>query len=331
MQAENYKGKRVLITGGLGFLGSSIAQRLVSLGASVTIMDSMLPRHGGNMFNVAGIEKNVEIVSGDIRDKEAVQRNVQGKEIIFSMAAQVDYKHSMDDPLGDTDINCGGHLNILEACRRGNNGCRVIFPGSRAQYGKISEDEVPVNETHALAPQSIYAANKVAAEFYHRLYHDSHGLKTVVFRIANPYGPRAQVKHSAYCIVNWFVRQALEGKDITIFGDGSQRRDYIFVDDVVDAMLVAGTHQNAPGRVYNLGSGTGVQFIEMAKKVVEMAGSGRITHIPWPADSRNLETGDFIADVSRINSELGWRAQTDFSKGLERTVEFYRQNLDKYI
>jgi len=264
---KEYASKKVLITGGLGFIGSNLAIKLVESGAKVNIMDAKLKRYGSNDFNVQQIKKDIQIDFSDIRDKKAVLKNVRDKDIIFSLAAQTDYNYSLKKPILDIDINCKGHLNILEAVRTANPNCRIIFPGSRMQYGKIEKKDLPVKEEHPLNPLSVYAINKVAGENYYRAYNKHHGLDTLVFRITNPYGPKAQVKHPGYCIVNWFVRQALEGKDLTVFGKGEQLRDYLFVDDLINAFLISGVHLNPKTKVYNVGSGNGTKFIDMVNVI----------------------------------------------------------------
>ncbi len=328
---KEYAGKNVLITGGLGFIGSNLAEKLVKLGANVFILDANLPRYGANTFNIESIKDKIILDYGDIRDPVVVKRNVAGKDIIFNLAGQVDHNYSMEDPHLDIDINCKGHVNILEECRKNNPKCRIIFPGSRFQYGKIADHDLPVNENHQLRPLSIYAVNKTAGELYYKAYHDHHGLNTVVFRIGNPYGPKAQIKHSGYCIVNWFIRKALQEEDITIFGEGNQLRDYIFIDDLVEAFLIAGVHPKANGKIYNVSSGTGTQFIEMAEKIIELVGKGKVVKVPWPKNYQNVETGNFYADISKIHYDLDWTPKIKFEEGIKKTIEFYKQNLDKYI
>jgi nucleoside-diphosphate-sugar epimerase len=327
---DAYHGKKVLVTGGLGFIGSNLSIELVGLGADVTIMDSGLKPYGANDFNVSQIRDRVTIDSSDIRDRASVERNVAGKDIIFNLAAQVGERTGLENPHLDVDINCNGHLNVLEACKVGNKNARVLFPGSRFQYGKIV-GKLPVDEDRPMEPCGIYSINKMAGEKYYMTYFRNFGLDTVALRITNPFGPRAQVKHPSYCIVNWFVRQALEGKEITLFGDGNQMRDYIYVADLVNGMLLAGVHPDARGRVYNLGAGTGTKFKDMAQQIIDIVGSGRLRHVPWPKDYEKIETGDFVADISRIKSELGFEANTSFFSGLEQTVRFYREHLNKYI
>lgn len=327
---KEYFGKKILITGGLGFIGSNLAEKLVKLGAEITIMDAKLQRYGSNDFNIKSIKEKVRVNFSDITNKNSVLKNIVNKDIIFSLAAQTDYNYSCEQPSLDVDINCKGHLNILEACRTDNPTSRIIFPGSRMQYGKIQR--LPVDEEHPFKPLSIYAINKIAGENYHLAYNLHHKLDTVILRITNPFGPKAQIKHSGYCIVNWFIRQALEDKPIKIFGDGKQIRDYIFVDDLTDAFVIAGISPNLKKRVYNVGSGIGTHFIDMAKSIVNIVGKGEIIkNIPWPENYENFETGDFYADITRISREFGWKPSTSLEKGLEKTIEFYKKHKNKYI
>jgi UDP-glucose 4-epimerase len=328
---KEYLGKKVLIIGGLGFIGSNLAEKLVQLGAKVSIMDPKLPLYGGNLFNIAHFRDKINLDYGDVRDCDAIRRNILGQDIIFNLAAQIDHNYSMQDPSLDIDLNCKGHINVLEECRKNNPNCRIIFPGSRMQYGKISDKDLPVNENHPLNPLSVYAVNKTTGELYYKAYHNHHKMDTVVLRISNPFGPKAQIKHSGYCIVNWFIRQALEGKEISIFGDGSQLRDYIFIDDLVEAMLIIGVHPNARGKVYNLGSGKGIKFKDMVNGVVELTNSGSIKTIPWPENYENVETGNYYSDISKIHFDTSWLPKTSFEEGLKKTIEFYKQNLEKYI
>ncbi len=331
MNLNEYSGKKVLITGGLGFIGSNLAERLVELGAKVTILDANLPRYGANIFNIAHFKDKIVLEYGDIRDPIVVKRNVADKEIIFNLAGQVDHNYSMEDPHLDIDINCKGHINVLEECKKNNPSCRILFPGSRFQYGKISDSDLPVNENQKLRPLSIYAVNKTAGEMYYKAYHDHHGLNTVMFRIGNPYGPRAQIKHAGYCIVNWFIRKAIQGEDITVFGEGTQLRDYIYISDLVEAFIIAGIHPKAKGQVYNVCSGVGTQFMEMAQKAKEFVGKGNVVQVPWPKNYQNVETGNYWGDISKIHHELGWTPKFSFDEGLKKTIDFYKVHLDKYI
>jgi nucleoside-diphosphate-sugar epimerase len=331
---ESYRGKRVLITGGLGFIGSSIAHRIVELEAEVTIMDSKLEGLGANYFNIRDIKDRVTLSEADITDEAAVIEQARGKDVIFDMAAQVDYKRSNREPEFDARINFQGHQNILEACRTGNPNCRIVFPGSRTQYGKVTEADLPVKEDHPLEtnlPPSVYTSHKTAMEMRLRLLNRDHQVDAIVLRLTNPFGPRAQIHNNSYCVANWMIGQALQGNPLKIFGDGKQLRDYVYIDDVVEAFAVAGTHPDPQSRVYNVGSGKGISFKDMAHAIADIVGGVQVEYIKYPKDHKVFETGHFYADVSRAKAELGWEPKASLEEGLRKTVDYYKENLGKYL
>jgi len=318
----------VLITGGAGMIGSTIAHLAVAQGARVTILDAMLPMYGGNRFNLEGIRDQVRFIQGDIRDFDLMRGVAPGYDYIFSLAGQVSYVDSNTDPFLDLDINCKGHLQVLEACRRENPRAKLLFASSRFVYGRVEYN--PVDENHPFNCLSIYGIHKLAGEKYYRFYHEAYGLRTVRVRIANPYGPRQQMKHSKYGIVNWFVRLALDGQPLTVFGDGQQRRDYIFNEDVAEGCLALMLSPGTAGQVYNLGTGEGAPFIEMAKLVAATAPGAEVRQVEWPQDRYFVETGDYISDITRITAATGWRPKTSLKEGIERTVAYYREHRHKY-
>jgi UDP-glucose 4-epimerase len=318
----------VLITGGAGMIGSTIAHLAVAQGARVTVLDAMLPLYGGNRFNLRGILDDIQFIEGDIRDLELMRRVVPGYDYIFNLAGQVSYVDSNTDPLLDLDINCKGHLQVLEACRRENPGARLLFASSRFVYGRIEYN--PVDEGHPFNCLSIYGIHKLAGEKYYRFYQEAYGLKTMSVRIANPYGPRQQMKHSKYGILNWFVRLALEGKALTVFGDGQQRRDYIFNEDLAEACVALMLSPGTEGQVYNLGTGTGAPFMEMARLVAEAVPGTEVRQVEWPQDRYFVETGDYLSDISRITAASGWRPKTGLQEGIRRTVAYYREHRQEY-
>ncbi|MBK9097593.1 MAG: NAD-dependent epimerase/dehydratase family protein [bacterium] len=315
------KGKKVLITGGLGMIGSTIANKLVTYGAEVTILDSLIEPYGGNFFNVEDIKNRIKINISDIRDKESLKILIKDVNIIFNLAAQVSHNDSLLNPSLDADINYIGHLNVLEAVRNFNPEAKVLYSGSRLQFGKILKN--PVNEDHPLNPLTPYALNKTAAENLYLYYHRVYNIPVVIFRIANPYGPRCQMKHSKYSIINWFIRNAMEGKDITIFGDGIQMRDYIFVDDLADAFISASVADKTTGEVFNVGSGTGTKFKDMVENIIKIVGKGEINYVSWPNNYLNVETGDYITDITKIKSCINWVPQFDLRIGILKTFEYY--------
>jgi nucleoside-diphosphate-sugar epimerase len=317
------KNKKVLITGGLGMIGSTLANKLVSMGAEVTLLDSLIKPYGANIFNVEKISHLIKINISDIRDKESVKVLVQDKDIIINLAGQVSHNDSLQNPYLDADINYIGHLNVLEAVKNNNPTARILYSGSRLQFGKIIAN--PVAEDHPLNPLTPYAVNKTAAENLYLYYNRVFNIPVVLFRIANPYGPRCQMQHSKYAIINWFIRNAMEDKEITIFGDGSQIRDYIFVDDLADAFILASVEENIKSEIFNIGCGKGTSFRDMVQLVVEVVGKGKIKYQPWPQDYLNVETGDYVTNISKITKMLNWIPNTDLKKGIEETVAYYQQ------
>jgi UDP-glucose 4-epimerase len=288
----------------------------------------MLPMYGGNLFNLEGIAQSLDFLQGDIRDLDLLTRLVPGFDFICSLAGQVSYVDSNTEPLLDLDINCKGHIQTLEACRRENPRARLLFASSRFVYGRIEYN--PVDEQHPFNCLSIYGIHKLAGEKYYRFYHEAYGMPTVSVRIANPYGPRQQMKHSKYGIVNWFIRLALEGKPLTVFGDGSQRRDYVFVEDLAEAALSLLLTPGTEGQAYNLGSGSGTPFLEMAQLVAASVPGTEVQQVPWPPDRYFVETGDYLSDIGKLTAATGWRPRTSLADGIGRTVDFYRQHESRY-
>jgi UDP-glucose 4-epimerase len=325
---NGYAGRHVLITGGLGMIGTTIARKLVRAGADVTIMDSCVEPYGANLFNIHDIRDRIRLNISDIRDKESVKILVRDKDIIFNLAGQVSHNDSMENPFLDADINYIGHLNVLESLRKYNREAVVVHAGSRLQFGR--NESVPVDENHPLRPRTPYALNKTAAENSYLFYREIHGIRCVLFRIANPYGPRSQMKHNKYSMINWFIRQAMEGNTLRIFGDGEQLRDYIYVDDLAEAFIAAAAEPACHGEIFNIGSGVGTKFKTMVETVLAAVGTGSCEYIPWPANYINVETGDYITDIGKISRALGWKPKTDLSAGIRETYAFYQENRQHY-
>jgi len=315
-----YSGKSVLVTGGLGFIGLNISQRLLELGANVTVLDNFMPTEIS--MQLSELLAHIKVAIADIRDEEKVERVVRDQEVIFNLAGKSGAADSNKTPLNDLDINCRGHLNVLEACRIFNPGVAIVFPSSRLVYGKPLY--LPVDEKHPLAPESIYAAHKLAVENYHLIYGRLYGLKATVLRISNPYGPFQAGEGRAYGIANSFIQAAVSGRPITLFGDGSQRRDYLYIDDLVEALLRAAYVPESRGRVYNIGDGQGTSLLELAEMAVQEAGRGEIVRVPWPEEYRAIETGDYLSETSLARHELGWSPVTDIREGIARTVMSYQ-------
>jgi UDP-glucose 4-epimerase len=325
---DTLRSKRVLITGGLGMIGSTIAIQLVKHGAQVTLLDACIEPYGANRFNIEPVKDAVKVNIADIRDRESMKLLVRDHDIIFNLAGQVSHNDSMNDPFLDADINYIGHLNVLECVRRFNPGAVILHAGSRLQFGRIEKN--PVNETHPLCPRTPYAVNKASAETMYLFFHQIHGVRCVLFRIANPYGPRSQMKHSKYSMINWFIRKAMNDEAIKVFGDGHQLRDYIYVEDLADAFVRAVVTDACMGEVFNIGSGAATSFKDMAESIVRIAGRGRVEFVPWPEDYINVETGNYVTDITKICKAIDWKPSTDLQTGIRKTCEYYRANLRHY-
>jgi len=327
---EFYSDKRVLITGGLGFLGSSTANRLAAMKARVVVLDSLHPLYGGNRFNLdPELAERVQVVIGDVRDKDLLEKLVADADIIYHFAAQVSYIDSGDMPLEDLAVNQESSLNLLEACRHSNARAKVLFASSRLVLG---ETQLPcITEDHPTNPLSLYAVHKLAVEKYCYLYYKNYGIPTTVLRITNPYGPRQQIKHNKYCMVGWFIRLAMEGKEIPIFGEGLQRRNYIYVDDIVEAFLRCGATHATDGQLYFVGSRASDEFRSMVELVIEAVGKGTIRYVPWPKNYERVETGDVFIDTAKLKTAIDWVPQFSLRDGILRTYEYYAQHWKMYV
>jgi UDP-glucose 4-epimerase len=327
--AMSYADRSVLITGGLGFIGSNLARRLADLGARVTVVDSLIPDYGGNRFNLAGYEGRVCVDIADVRDPYSMRALVQEQSVIFNLAGQVSHIDSMTDPLTDLEINARSQLSILEACRYENPSVKIVYAGTRQQYGKPRY--LPLDEDHLQAPTDVNGVNKLAGEWYHIVYHTAYGLRTTSLRLTNTYGPRQLIKHNRQGFIGWFIRQAVEGQTIQLYGDGRQLRDLTYVDDVIEAFLLAGSSDAANGRVYNLGGLAPISLYELACTIVELAGRGDVRLVPWPEDRKKIDIGDVYSSYGRIEAELGWRPTTTLRAGLALTLSYYEEHLQKYV
>jgi UDP-glucose 4-epimerase len=323
-----YRGRQFLVTGALGFIGSNLSRTLADLGARVLAVDSLLPDYGGNLFNLDGYEDKVKVNIADVRG-HGMEYLVRGQDVLFNLAGQVSHIDSMVDPFTDLEINCKSQLWILEAVRKQNPGVKIVYAGTRQVYGKPMK--LPVDETHLLNPTDVNGINKISGEFYHLVYHSVYGIRSCSLRLTNTYGPRQLIKHNRQGFIGWFIRQAVRGEEIQIFGDGQQRRDFDYVDDVVDAFLRAGAMEAADGEVFNLGGEEPVSLLDLAKMLVEIAdrkGSYRL--VPFPPDRKKIDIGDFYADATKIRSALGWQPRVPLRDGLARTVDYYRRHGDHY-
>lgn len=326
---EFYRGRRVMITGGLGFIGSNLARRLVAAGADVLIVDALIPDYGGNLFNIDGIEDMVRINVADVRDETSINFLVQDREIIFNLAGQVSHIDSMRDPYTDLEINCRAQLTMLEACRKYNPGVRVVYAGTRQVYGR--PERLPVDERHLVRPADINGVNKAAGEYYHLLYNNVFGVRASSLRLTNVYGPRQLIKHNRQGFIGWFIRLAIEGAEIQVFGDGSQMRDFVYVDDAADAFMRAGASAACDGEVFNVGGAEPISHRDLVSLLVEIAGSGTVRFVEWPPEKKRIDIGSFYSDSSKFQTAVGWKPSVQLREGLRRTIEFYRQHMPRYL
>jgi UDP-glucose 4-epimerase len=325
---DYYRGRRVLVTGGLGFIGSNLCRTLADLGAQVTAVDSLLPDYGGNLFNLDGYQDRVRVNIADVRG-HGMEYLVRGQEVLFNLAGQVSHIDSMTDPFTDLEINCRSQLWILEALRKRNPEAKIVYAGTRQVYGK--PQRLPVDESHILNPTDVNGINKISGELYHLVYHSVYGIRASSLRLTNTYGPRQLIRHNRQGFIGWFLRQAVLGEEIQVFGDGRQRRDFDYVDDVVDAFLRAGAMDAADGEVFNLGGEEPVALLYLVRMLTEVAGGGSFRLAPFPPERKLIDIGDFYADSSKIGARLGWKPQVKLREGLERTVAFYREHKEHYL
>ncbi len=323
-----FTGSDVLVTGGLGFIGSALARRLVALGAKVTLVDSLIPEYGGNLFNIHDIRDRVTVDLTDVRDAAAMSSLIKKRQFLFNLAGQTSHLDSMTDPMTDLNINAAAQLHILEACRLHNRDLKIVFASTRQVYGR--PEYLPVDEKHPIDPVDVNGINKLAGEWYHLLYNNVYQIRACALRLTNTYGPGMRVKDARQTFLGIWIRRLIEGKPIQIFGDGKQRRDFNFVTDVVEALLRAAASREADGQLFNLGHHEQISLRELASMLVEINGSGNYELVPFPDDRKAIDIGDYYADFRKIDEVLGWSPQVTLENGLKQTLEFYRANQGHY-
>lgn len=323
------QGKKILITGGLGFIGSNLAQRLVTEGAEVEIYDGCLAPYGWNEANIKEITSRVIVTKADVRDYRTLCDRVQNKDIIFHLAAQVGREVSMSDPHLDTEINCNGTINLCQACASLKKPVKIVYAGSRGQIGEPVY--LPVDEKHPTEPTDVYGINKLAAEKYLLLYGKILKIPVVSLRLNNVYGPRCQMQHGYYGILNWFIQNCMTGKSITVYGDGQQTRDYVYVNDVVDAFVRAALSPNTDQKIYFIGSGKETVFLDMVKMVIRAVGQGEYIHVPFPPERENIDIRKFVVTFEKFQRATQWIPLTNLEDGIAKTVAFYRTRLQDYL
>lgn len=325
---NSYQNSQVLITGGLGFIGSNLARALVSQGANVTLVDSLIPQYGGNPFNIQDLRKKVKVNVCDVRDPFAMSYLLEGQDYLFNLAGQTSHMDSMSHPQTDLDINAAAQLSILEACRKANPNIKIVFASTRQLYGK--PDYLPVDEMHPIRPVDVNGINKLAGEMYHILYNNVYGIRACALRLTNTYGPGMRVKDARQTFLGIWVRLLLEGKPIKVFGDGLQLRDFNYVDDCVEALLLAGASDKANGKVYNLGSTEVVGLKTLAEMMSGLGFGGTFELVPFPPERKVIDIGDYYSNFTLIKQELGWTPKIDLHEGLKRTMAYYLAHQGKY-
>ena len=319
-----FRGENILITGGLGFIGSNLARRLVRLGANITLVDSLIPEYGGNLFNINDIRDQVTINITDVRDPHAMAYLIQRQDYLFNLAGQTSHLDSMAAPMTDLDINATAQLSILEACRKHNPQIKVVFASTRQLYGK--PEYLPVDENHPVKPIDVNGINKLAGEWYHLLYNNVYQIRACALRLTNTYGPGMRVRDARQTFLGIWIRSLMEGKPVLVFGDGLQLRDFNYVDDVVEALLLAALNPEADGEVYNLGSTEYINLKELAKLLVEIHGSGSFELAPFPPERKAIDIGDYYSDFAKINRALGWAPRVSLRDGLKNSLDYYARN-----
>ena len=325
---QNFKDKQVLITGGVGFIGSNLARRLVALGAKVTLADSLIPIYGGNLFNIEDIRAHVTLNITDVRDPFAMAYLVQGKDYLFNLAGQTSHLDSMTNPQTDLDINAAAQLSILEACRQHNQGVKIVFASTRQLYGK--PEYLPVDEAHPIRPVDVNGINKLAGEWYHLLYNNVYGIRACALRLTNTYGPGMRVKDARQTFLGIWIRNVIEGKPILVFGDGNQLRDFNYVDDAVEALLLAALNPCADGQVYNLGSREVVNLNHVAQMLAGLHPGASFEIVPFPPERKAIDIGDYYSDYHKMETDLGWQPKVSLQEGLTTSLAYYNKHHQHY-
>lgn len=326
--ASSFAGKRVLITGGLGFIGSNLARRLVGMGAQVCLIDFLDSRYGGNLFNIVEFKDRVRVVVADIRDQILMTELVRGQDFLFNLAGQISHLGSIQDPRTDLEINCSSVLAILEICRLHNPAVKIVYSSTRQIYGRPRY--LPVDEKHPMEPIDFNGISKMAGGWYHILYNQVYGMQTTSLRLTNVYGPRMWAKDGRLSFIGLWFRQMVEGQELLIFGDGKQIRDFNHVEDVVDALLLSASNPCSAGQIYNLGGEQPISLLDLAHLMVEVNGSGSYRLVEFPPERKIIDIGDYYGDYTKISNALGWEPKINLRDGIASTLAYYRQHKKHY-
>lgn len=328
MSYSEFSGKNIIITGGLGFIGSNLAIRLVELGSHLTLVDSLVPQYGGNLWNIEPVKDRVKINISDVRDKYSMRYLVQGQDYLFNLAGQTSHIDSMEDPYTDLEINAHAQLSILEACRHNNPAIKILFASTRQIYGR--PQYLPVDEKHPLRPVDVNGINKMAGEEYHLVYNNVYGIHSSILRLTNTYGPRMRIKDARQTFLGIWIRNLIEGNPINVYGDGSQIRDFNYIDDVVDALLITALSDDANGKVYNLGADDKLSLTDTARLLTSFYHNENYQMVPFPENRKSIDIGDYWADFDLIQQELGWTPRVPLALGLRKTLDFFEENINYY-
>lgn len=323
-----FREKNILITGGLGFIGSNLAIKLVELGARIVLVDSLIPSYGGNLFNIEPVKDKVTINIADVRDEYSMVYLVKGQDYLFNLAGQTSHIDSMNDPYTDMEINCRSQLSILEACRKHNPEIKIVFASTRQIYG--IPEYLPVDEKHPLHPTDVNGINKMAGEWYHILYNNVYGIRACALRLTNTYGPRMRIKDARQTFLGLWIRQVLEGEEIKVFGDGTQLRDFNYIDDTVEAFLITASSNEANGLIFNLGSTEYISLRDLARLLIEINGKGTYEVVPFPPDRKKIDIGSYYSNYEKIHKRLSWKPKVMLKHGLTSTLEYYKKYGNRY-
>jgi UDP-glucose 4-epimerase len=329
MDEERWQGTNVLITGGAGFIGSNLSRALVGKCANVTILDQFLQEYGSNTTNLEGIDDQIQIIEGDVRDLGTVTDAVSEADVVFHLASQLSRTVSNEQPSKDIEINCVGTMNVLQAASNRETKPRVVFTSSQAVIGQ--PPSIPITEETRSKPIDVYGANKRASEHYADIFHRVHEVPTVVFRLTNVYGPRAQLNNPNYGVINRFIRLALQDETLPVFQPGEMTRDFVYVDDVVRALLKGGISHDVVGERYIVGSGTGTSIIKLANLIVTHAGKGDVELVSWPEEWDSIRIGDLVSDPAKLQRDTGWEPKIKLTDGVKQMLSYYEEHIDSYL
>jgi UDP-glucose 4-epimerase len=323
-----FAGRRCLVTGGIGFVGSNLALTLAAIGARVTVVDSLVPTHGANLRNLEGAASPLEVIEADVGDADRVRDATRRAEVVFNLAGQVSHVESMSRPLFDLEVNFRSQLAFLEILREVSSEAVVVYTSTRQIFGHPRY--LPVDEDHPASPVDVNGVTKYAAEQLHLLYGQLYGIEATSVRLTNVYGPRQRLCGDLQGFLPIFVRRALAGEPITVFGDGAQERDCLYVDDVVECLLLAATSPDAPDEVFNVGNDERLSLRAIAEAIVAAAGSGSVESVPWPPERDAIDIGSYYGNSSKAKRLLGWEPRTPFAVGIRQTIDFYRSHHEWY-